>query len=186
MADPEAEIIWGSAFDPRLEGRIRVSVVATGLDRAARAVADQALEEQAPKPPTFLVPAASVPTPARTVPASDLYPVPTRVRAPEAPLPPAMSIEEMLAPVEAPDVQPEVEQTPPESALNDEQVVTAGLLPEAPAEVQPHQRERVRGPSLFERMAMAARSAVIRRESDRAAGPTPRHGPVFLDRRNAA
>jgi len=30
--DPEANIIFGSTFDPTLEGRIRVSVVATGID----------------------------------------------------------------------------------------------------------------------------------------------------------
>lgn len=35
-ADPEANIIIGSAFDTELEGRIRVSVVAAGLDEAAR------------------------------------------------------------------------------------------------------------------------------------------------------
>ncbi|MBA3068425.1 MAG: cell division protein FtsZ [Hyphomonas sp.] len=34
--DPNANIILGSAFDPQLEGRIRVSVVAAGLDAAAR------------------------------------------------------------------------------------------------------------------------------------------------------
>ncbi|MEQ9504989.1 MAG: cell division protein FtsZ [Hyphomonas sp.] len=34
--DPEANIILGSAFDPSLEGRIRVSVVAAGLDTASR------------------------------------------------------------------------------------------------------------------------------------------------------
>ncbi|MFN4185397.1 MAG: cell division protein FtsZ [Hyphomonas sp.] len=35
-ADPEANIIIGSAFDTEMEGRIRVSVVAAGLDEAAR------------------------------------------------------------------------------------------------------------------------------------------------------
>ncbi len=35
-ADPEANIIIGSAFDTGLEGRIRVSVVAAGLDEAQR------------------------------------------------------------------------------------------------------------------------------------------------------
>ncbi|MBP0577668.1 hypothetical protein J8H84_08415, partial [Campylobacter jejuni] len=30
--DPEANIIFGAAFDPALEGRLRVSVVATGMD----------------------------------------------------------------------------------------------------------------------------------------------------------
>jgi cell division protein FtsZ len=33
--DPEANIIFGAAFDPSLDGRIRVSVVATGMDSAA-------------------------------------------------------------------------------------------------------------------------------------------------------
>ncbi len=32
LVDPEADIIWGSAFDPHLGDRIRVSVIATGID----------------------------------------------------------------------------------------------------------------------------------------------------------
>jgi cell division protein FtsZ len=35
QVDPEANIIFGAAFDPSLEGRIRVSVVATGMDGAS-------------------------------------------------------------------------------------------------------------------------------------------------------
>jgi len=35
LVDPEANIIWGSAFNPELEGRIRVSVVATGIEASA-------------------------------------------------------------------------------------------------------------------------------------------------------
>jgi len=35
--DPEANIIFGSTFDDSLEGRIRISVVATGIDAAAMA-----------------------------------------------------------------------------------------------------------------------------------------------------
>jgi len=35
--DPEANIIFGAAFDPSLDGKIRVSVVATGMDGAAKA-----------------------------------------------------------------------------------------------------------------------------------------------------
>jgi cell division protein FtsZ len=31
LADPEAEIIWGSALDPALGDRMRVSIIATGL-----------------------------------------------------------------------------------------------------------------------------------------------------------
>ena len=35
LVDPDANIIWGSAFNPDLEGKIRVSVVATGIDQSA-------------------------------------------------------------------------------------------------------------------------------------------------------
>ena len=35
LVDPDANIIWGSAFNNELEGRIRVSVVATGIDAEA-------------------------------------------------------------------------------------------------------------------------------------------------------
>jgi len=36
LVDPDANIIWGSAFNPELEGRIRVSVVATGIESDAK------------------------------------------------------------------------------------------------------------------------------------------------------
>src|SRR3954471_1102436 len=35
LVDPDANIIWGSAFNNDLDGRIRVSVVATGIDSEA-------------------------------------------------------------------------------------------------------------------------------------------------------
>lgn len=38
LVDPDANIIWGSAFNPELEGRIRVSVVATGIEAVERVV----------------------------------------------------------------------------------------------------------------------------------------------------
>ncbi len=34
LVDPDANIIWGSAFNPDLEGKIRVSVVATGIEQS--------------------------------------------------------------------------------------------------------------------------------------------------------
>ena len=36
LVDEDANIIWGSAFNPDLDGRIRVSVVATGIDHNAQ------------------------------------------------------------------------------------------------------------------------------------------------------
>ena len=41
LVDPDANIIWGSAFNHELEGKIRVSVVATGIDADAQQVQAQ-------------------------------------------------------------------------------------------------------------------------------------------------
>jgi len=38
LVDPDANIIWGSAFNPDLAGKIRVSVVATGIDQSQEQV----------------------------------------------------------------------------------------------------------------------------------------------------
>ena len=45
LVDPDANIIWGSAFNPDLEGKIRVSVVATGIDADAQARVAPAAEQ---------------------------------------------------------------------------------------------------------------------------------------------
>ncbi len=44
--DPEARIIFGSTFDEKMEGKMRVSVVATGIDAAAVKEKLKKLEEQ--------------------------------------------------------------------------------------------------------------------------------------------
>jgi cell division protein FtsZ len=61
LVDPEANIIWGSAFNPDLEGKIRVSVVATGIEQSAEqaALASQPLNLSAargPKKPVLPLP----------------------------------------------------------------------------------------------------------------------------------
>jgi cell division protein FtsZ len=38
LVDPNANIIWGSAFNPDLQGKIRVSVVATGIEQTDQQV----------------------------------------------------------------------------------------------------------------------------------------------------
>jgi cell division protein FtsZ len=92
MADPEAEIIWGSAFDPALGGRMRVSIIATGLkaDRAGAPVEParekRAAYSEAPAPtagvPPFdplaadaplLAPLGAPPEPKAAVAASTLF-----------------------------------------------------------------------------------------------------------------
>ena len=98
LVDSEANIIWGSAFNPELSGKIRVSVVATGLDPAAASVQRQGLNFGRPAPAltpaASLAPAAplSAPVPL-TTPAPSLAtmapPPPVETGAVEAPIPQA-------------------------------------------------------------------------------------------------
>src|SRR3954462_12246175 len=46
QVDPEANIIFGAAFDPTLDGMIRVSVVATGMDGASIAAIEPRIERR--------------------------------------------------------------------------------------------------------------------------------------------
>ena len=64
LVDPDANIIWGSAFNNNMEGRIRVSVVATGIE------ADTGTMAQPGKVfsfPTARATGAAAPTPVSTV-----------------------------------------------------------------------------------------------------------------------
>jgi len=93
LVDPDANIIWGSAFNNDLQGTIRVSVVATGID--ADHTSDSASSEAAPKPFAFSTsrPRASAPVAA---------PPPAPVAAPEpAPSEPSPPEASAAAPVEA-------------------------------------------------------------------------------------
>ncbi|TXC68737.1 cell division protein FtsZ [Sphingorhabdus soli] len=73
LVDPEANIIWGSAFNDSLEGKIRVSVVATGID--ADADADRAPVSRAfsfpPRKQAPEAPAETAPTSIDEAPADD-------------------------------------------------------------------------------------------------------------------
>ncbi len=75
QVDPEANIIFGAAFDPSLDGVIRVSVVATGMDGAAMIAAEPRstrtqntgaaplIVEKAAPASTFTAPVAAAPEP---------------------------------------------------------------------------------------------------------------------------
>ncbi|MFA6219381.1 MAG: cell division protein FtsZ [Erythrobacter sp.] len=65
LVDEDANIIWGSAFNPDLEGRIRVSVVATGIDGdgSSVAIAPRAFtlnEQRAPQRPVLDLPSEDI------------------------------------------------------------------------------------------------------------------------------
>ena len=58
LVDEDANIIWGSAFNPDLKGKIRVSVVATGIEQSAGYGSDRAMPTslggaRAPKRPVL-------------------------------------------------------------------------------------------------------------------------------------
>ncbi|AOR76992.1 cell division protein FtsZ [Novosphingobium resinovorum] len=90
LVDPDANIIWGSAFNPDLQGKIRVSVVATGIEQttemaeiasrplnlgASRGIARPALHSPPPAP-TYQAPAAPAPAPVAQQPAPAPAPAP--------------------------------------------------------------------------------------------------------------
>ncbi|HEY3951632.1 cell division protein FtsZ [Phenylobacterium sp.] len=101
QVDPEANIIFGAAFDPSLDGMIRVSVVATGMDGASIAAIEPKIERRAMTAPPLRLPeaapvAAAAPEPiAEPVAASvaveeeqqDLYAAPAAAVAPPASAP---------------------------------------------------------------------------------------------------
>ncbi len=95
LVDPNANIIWGSAFNPDLQGKIRVSVVATGIEQTAQQ-AEIASERpfnmgqgRGPARPTMAAPAAEplferTPEPAPVAAAPEPEPAPEPAPAPAA------------------------------------------------------------------------------------------------------
>src|ERR1700754_5196432 len=64
LVDPDANIIWGSAFNNDLDGKIRVSVVATGIEAEAGAHAEPAKVFSFPSASKPRVEAPAAPAPA--------------------------------------------------------------------------------------------------------------------------
>jgi cell division protein FtsZ len=92
--DGDANIIFGAAFDPALDGKIRVSVVATGMDEVATAK----IEPVATRQPAFHEPRRAEPVaqaPLRSEPARREAAVAAAYRAPEpAPIVPTFQAPE--------------------------------------------------------------------------------------------
>jgi cell division protein FtsZ len=79
--DPEANIIFGSTFDDKLDGRIRISVVATGIDAEISRRANAAVEAAQPAEPRRagqVPPAGPAKQPA---PLADMFPAAARGEA---------------------------------------------------------------------------------------------------------
>ncbi len=205
LVDPDANIIWGSAFNENLNGKIRVSVVATGIDNDGSMASPSA---HATRPFAFSRPAEPVAEPAPAV-ASSLFggaAVPAAEPEPEAVLDADDSLE--LGAELAVDEEGEEESAaiswddkPVEAAgdddlleLSDAEVATGeqDALGYAPADVTPTpERPAPRistGGTLFERMSNLSRGLSRSDEDD---GDDKGDGssgglniPRFLDRQS--
>jgi cell division protein FtsZ len=179
LVDPDANIIWGSAFNNDLDGKIRVSVVATGIE------ADAAVQPQPGK--VFAFP--------RATPVATVTPAPTP--APVTAIEDELEIEEDET-LELTDEMDEGEEllldsddvltapvgSAPIAPPADEDEVTTGE--DVPAEDKPKVRET--GGTLFERMSNIARGAAQAQVSDDESTPSYRREPIdiprFLNRQN--
>ncbi|HYG47087.1 MAG TPA: cell division protein FtsZ [Allosphingosinicella sp.] len=203
LVDPDANIIWGSAFNNELEGRIRVSVVATGID--AEAVT------QAPPMPAkvFTFPGAR----AAAAPAAEkvtLTPPEPVAEAPEAPAPEPEAAEE--AADELTLTEPVAEEAGDELLLDAamlgdeddggesfiEEDFAGGPESSAPgtrswidgepeAAAEPEARPAREGGTLFERMSSIARGAAkaqVEEEPQPRLRRDPLDIPRFLGRQN--
>ena len=150
MVDPDANIIVGSAFNPELDGMMRVSVVATGIDVVARmpnAAVPPRVAGLGGMGSAFPSTPASRPGPVAAAPAPAPEPEPVaEVPAPEPEEEPLV----LTAPEPVLDLAPEdrVEEPVPLAAYR----FTPGAVPAtpSPAEAAPEPEERPL--TLFEKM----------------------------------
>lgn len=211
LVDPNANIIWGSAFNPNLDGKIRVSVVATGIEQTgemAESAARPAMlggmrgpafpggQRAAPEPAAFdPPPAAPEPEPA-SEPVAFAAPEPLAFAAPEPVAP-----EPFAAPAEEPldltlDLSEEQETLPPASEPDELalglEVDDAGPIPPRFGRAQPDPAggdagRNSPGNTLFERMANLSRGGSRSSEDDIDGEPEDGSAlniPRFLGRQN--
>jgi cell division protein FtsZ len=192
LVDPDANIIWGSAFNNDLQGKIRVSVVATGIDAEAAAI-PAAPPRSSPSRPLA---AARPPSRRRS---REPAPAPQIVAEPAPEPAPAAELElDQEAPVE------ELELTDEADTGNDDELLLGDSMvaDEEPREEEPAAGTRSwltgqdsapaapkrEGGTLFERMSNIARGAAKAQVEEE---PAPSRGtrdpldiPRFLNRQN--
>jgi len=179
LVDPDANIIWGSAFNNDLDGKVRVSVVATGIE------ADSMVQPQPAKVFTF---------PSRTV-SAPVAPVTDSAEAEasgeEEPLDLTEQVtseqdggEELL--LDSDDILTTPVGAPPIEPPSDEDDTAAGDEPQEQVAEQP--KAATGGGTLFERMSSIARGApraqIDDDEPSASFSREPLDIPRFLNRQN--
>ncbi|PCD03668.1 cell division protein FtsZ [Sphingomonas spermidinifaciens] len=180
LVDPDANIIWGSAFNPELEGRIRVSVVATGIEADSGALPTPApTAAETTRSFSFSAPKRTPATPAPQPGFSEeVAPAAAEPVAVADPAPtPAEDSDELVLGAEStlPSEGGETAPQPADAEAPRRRWLTGAEEPEAeaaPAAPRP-------GGTLFERMSAAGRG-IARGEGDK----DPLDIPRFLHRQN--
>ncbi|ANL47625.1 MULTISPECIES: cell division protein FtsZ [Rhizobium] len=164
--DPDANIILGATFDESLEGIIRVSVVATGIDRAISEAAErnfQPVAKPAIRPSAAVAPAAAAVQPAPVMQAPKaIDPIAQTIREAEmereleipapraaAPLQQPAAQQEVFRPQskifapapEAPAMRPQVQQQAPAPVMS--QPVMSQPIQQQPIQSQPVRQEPI-------------------------------------------
>ena len=188
LVDPDANIIWGSAFNNDLEGKIRVSVVATGIEADASTMPEpaklftfpQSRKRRAGRRRRCLPPLRRRSRrPSRSTRRSPSSP---RRRAAEPE--PARGRGTAARQRDDRCTRPAA---PVAEAPRDEPARPAWLDPAAAAEPAPAPRIAREGGTLFERMSNIARGAAkaqIEPEDEAQRGTEPLDIPRFLNRQN--
>jgi cell division protein FtsZ len=172
LVDPDANIIWGSAFNNNMEGKIRVSVVATGIEAEV---------QTAPQPgKVFTFPTSRTPAAAPTsAPAPSTVP---RAAQPVQPIAPTQDDDGDELVLESDDILTSPVMANPIAPPTDEDDTLQGN----PGSDEP--RVARESGTLFERMSNIARGSAQAKADD--AEPTPgfRREPIdipgFLNRQN--
>ncbi|MEG3179459.1 cell division protein FtsZ [Sphingomonas sp. LT1P40] len=206
LVDDDANIIWGSAFNPELEGKIRVSVVATGIEADPARQAAPAVTADTTRSFSFgtvrrpLAPMGGEPAPV-AAPEPEAAAVPEATAEPGFSATPAVvdaSDDELTLEAPVSDAAPVADAGDDELVLGSDEIVPEAA-PEAPADdlpAEPTIRRRwltggdeeptpaaeapkpKTGGTLFERMAAARGGA--KDEDDKESPDIPR----FLNRQN--
>ena len=199
LVDPDANIIWGSAFNNDLEGRIRVSVVATGIEVDAATMPEPSKSFSfPPRTPNREEKAVQVPQHAGPVIVEPAAPQ-SAASIPAAPTAQKTVGREEKIVLEAPDAATPAEPLELTTLFDDELLLqpdsalpkpAAQLDQEAPqdaaqgsrrwvAEPEPVRRPSGAGATLFERMSNIARGAAKAQVQDEDDGAEI---PRFLNR----
>jgi len=204
LVDQDANIIWGSAFNNELEGKIRVSVVATGIEVDAATMPEPSKSFSfPPRTPMREDKSVAVPqAPAAATPAAQAEAAPQAPVAAAAAEPVAETPAEEKIVLEAPEAPTAAEPLELTNLFNDELLLQSDAAmptpaPEAQAEdepapqgnrrwvadAEPARRPSSTGSTLFERMSNIARGAA-KAQVDEDRGAEDSDIPRFLNRQS--